>query len=81
MESDVFEGQDKAKRSGLYLVALNRGKDSKYGFDTQHLQRLMKTTIRVQERGLNLIFNPKVVNFSTEIDRRERKKKPNEAKG
>ncbi len=81
MESDVFEGQDKANRSGLYLVALNRGKDSKYGFDTQHLQRLMKTTIRVQERGLNLIFNPKVVNFSTEIDRRERKKKPNEAKG
>lgn len=80
MESDLFEGKNKAKRSGLYLVALEKGKESKYGFDNKKLQRRMKTTIRVQERGLNLIFHPKVVNFSTEIDRHERKMKKKHGK-
>jgi hypothetical protein len=64
-----------AERSGLYLVALERNKESKYGFDTKDLQANMKATIRVQERGLNLVFHPHVMNFSTEIDRKEPKRK------
>jgi hypothetical protein len=75
MESDVFEGDDKADRKGLYLAAYQKGTDTYYGFDKKSLQRLMQTTIRVQERGLNLIFHPKVVNFSTNLDRKEYKRK------
>jgi len=71
LESDVFEGVDKSKRSGLYLVALKRGGESRYGFDNKRLQQSMNTTIRIQERGLNLIFHPRLVNFSTEFDRKE----------
>ena len=75
LKDDGFEGANKAERSGLYLVALERNKESKYGFDTKDLQANMKATIRVQERGLNLVFHPHVMNFSTEIDRKEPKRK------
>lgn len=75
LKEEGFEGKDKAKRSGLYLVALQRGKETKYGFDTKELQTLMRTTIRVQERGLNLVFHPHVMNFSTDIERKEIKRK------
>ncbi|HDP75501.1 MAG TPA: AsmA family protein [Bacteroidales bacterium] len=80
LRDDGFEGPNKAKRSGLYLVALERGKESKYGFDTKELQAIMKATIRVQERGLNLIFHPNLTNFSTELDRKEPKRKIQEGK-
>ncbi|MEY1638524.1 AsmA family protein [Tenuifilum osseticum] len=76
LKDEGFEGPNKAKRSGLYLVAFERGKESKYGFDTKELQAIMKATIRVQERGLNLVFHPHVMNFSTELDRKEPKRKP-----
>ncbi len=75
LKAEDFEGDNKAKRSGLYLVALERGKNSKYSFDTKQLQRVMKATIRVQERGLNLVFHPYVMNFSTDLDRKEFKPK------
>ncbi|QKG78920.1 AsmA family protein [Tenuifilum thalassicum] len=75
LKDEDFEGSDKAKRSGLYLVALERGNDTKYGFDTKALQRIMKTTIRVQERGLNLVFHPHRMNFSTDLYRKELKLK------
>lgn len=75
MESDLFKGEDKSKRSGFYLLAKVEGEDSKYGFDNKQAKNLMKAKIRVQERGLNLIFHPRIVNFSTEINRKERKKK------
>ncbi|MDD2277598.1 MAG: AsmA-like C-terminal region-containing protein [Bacteroidales bacterium] len=74
MESDVFEGEDKSNRTGLFLVSYKKGKETKNGFDTKQLQKMMKTTIRVHERGLNLIFNPLLQNFSTDIDRKERKR-------
>lgn len=74
MESDVFEGEDKSKRSGLFLVSYDREGEKKNGFDTKSLQRYMKTVIRVHERGLNLIFNPLLQNYSTDIDRKEGKR-------
>lgn len=80
LKEEGFEGKDKAKRSGLYLVALQRGKETKYGFDTKELQTLMRTTIRVQERGLNLVFHPHVMNFSTDIDRKEIKRRARDDK-
>lgn len=79
-KDEGFEGPNKAKRSGLYLVSLHRGKESKTGFDTKELQATMKATIRVQERGLNLVFHPHVMNFSTDIDRKELKRKANNDK-
>ena len=80
LKDEGFEGPNKAKRSGLYLVSLQRGKESKTGFDTKELQANMKATIRVQERGLNLVFHPHVMNFSTEIDRKEPKRKTKDDK-
>jgi hypothetical protein len=72
MEKDGFEGEDESSRRGLYLVSLNRNGETKHGFDNKRLQRNMNATIRVQERGLSLIFHPRLVNFSTELDRKER---------
>jgi len=80
LKDEGFEGPNKAKRSGLYLVSLQRGKESKTGFDTKELQANMRATIRVQERGLNLVFHPHVMNFSTEIDRKESKRKAKDDK-
>ncbi|MDD3891821.1 MAG: AsmA family protein [Bacteroidales bacterium] len=74
MESDIFEGEDKSKRSGLFLVSYDKEGETKNGFDTKSLQRYMKTVIRVHERGLNLIFNPLLQNYSTDIDRKEGKR-------
>lgn len=74
-ESDLFEGEDSAKRRGLHLVSLNRDGKSKHGFDNKRLQRVMSTTIRIQERGLNLMFHPRLANYSTDLDRKEAKKK------
>lgn len=71
MESDVFEGVDKADRKGLYLVAKKRDGDTKYGFDNKSMQRMMNAMIRTNERGLNLMFHPRLFNFSTEIDRKK----------
>jgi hypothetical protein len=74
MESDVFEGEDKSNRTGLFLVSYDKEGETKNGFDTKSLQRYMKTVIRVHERGLNLIFNPLLQNYSTDIDRKEGKR-------
>jgi hypothetical protein len=38
----------------------------------------MTAEIKVQNRGLSLLFHPKLVNYSTELDRREIKKKKEE---
>ncbi|HPF92530.1 MAG TPA: hypothetical protein PLV65_01240, partial [Tenuifilaceae bacterium] len=74
METDIFEGDDTADRKGLYLVSYDKDGETKNSFDTKRLQRMMKTVIRVNERGLNLMFNPLLQNFRTDIDRKERKK-------
>jgi len=73
-ESDLFTDEKSSERKGLYLLALNRNGESKYGFDNKRAQRIMTAEIKVQEQGLNLIFHPKLVNYSTALDRREVKK-------
>lgn len=80
MKSDIFEGVDKSKRSGWPLVAMDRDGESRHGFDTKYLQQRMTALIRVQERILNINFHPRLVNFSTEIDRRELRRKEDDAK-
>ncbi len=73
MESDMFKGDDKADRNGLFLVSYKKEGKSKHGFDTKQLQKMMLTTIKVHERGLNLIFHPQLLNFNTDIERKERR--------
>lgn len=77
-ESDLQTDED---RRGLYLVMMEVGDTKKTGFDTKALQTKMKTTIRVQDQVLNIRFHPKIVNFSTELDRKEYKRKNNSASG
>jgi uncharacterized protein involved in outer membrane biogenesis len=74
MEKDGFGGDDGSSRKGLRLVSLKRGEETKHGFDNKRLNKIMSTTIRVNERGLNLIFNPRLVSYNTNLDRGERAK-------
>ncbi len=74
-QSDLFDSEGDKNRKGLYLLALNRNGETKYGFDNKRTQRMMNAEIRVQEQGLGLIFNPLLTNYSTELDRKEVKKK------
>ncbi len=74
-ESDLFDGTDEKERRGLNLMALNRKGETKYGFDNKRMQKIMNAEIRVQETGLGLLFNPKLTNYSTELNRREVKKR------
>lgn len=80
MVADGFEGEDKSSRRGLYLVAMDRKGETKYGFDSKSLQRSMSNSIRIKERGLSLVFNPKLANYSTELDRKEYKRKEKDVK-
>ncbi len=75
MEADGFSDKDESSRKGLYLVSYKRDGKTKNGFDNKRLKQVMSTTIRVNERGLSLIFNPKLVSYNTNIDRGEREKK------
>jgi hypothetical protein len=70
------EGENKkGERKGLELVAKDIAGDTKYGADNTRLQRMMQTKIRLQNTGLSFIFNPRLVNFITDIDRKEGKAK------
>lgn len=69
-DSDAGENE-KGARKGLELVAKDIQGDTKYGADNKSLQRIMTTKVRLQNRGLSLIFHPKLVNFSTKLDRKE----------
>lgn len=73
-ESDLVEGEDESSRKGLNLLALNRDGNTKYGFDNKRMQRVMTAEIRVQERGLSLLFHPKLVSYSTDLIRKEIRK-------
>jgi len=59
---------DDTDRSSIKLIyALNEGK-SKVGFDTKKLQSAMLNKIRVQEKMLEVIFNPRGVSFDTGVE-------------
>ena len=57
------------ERSGLKLVSMKTGKDKKNGFDNDKLERTFKQKLNKQQGWLRLLFNPLLVNFSTEFDR------------
>ena len=82
LKEQGFEDNDdentKGERKGLELVAKDIQGDTKYGADNKGLQRMMTTKIRLQNRGLSFIFHPRLVNFSTDIDRKEGKAKKEE---
>jgi hypothetical protein len=71
------EDEDK-ERKGWELIAKDIGGESKYGLDDKMSQRMMLTKIRLKQRGLSFIFNPRLVNFSTDLDRKEGKSKKQE---
>jgi len=76
-ESDLTDDKDESTRKGLNLLALNRDGNTKYSFDNKRMQRMMTAEIRVQERGLSLIFHPKLVSYSTDLARKGVKKPDN----
>jgi len=61
-------------RKGLNLVALNNEKNSKYGFDKEDIKKIFANNLNKQQGFLNLLFNPLLVNFSTDMDRTVRNK-------
>ena len=54
-------------RSTVDLVHSKIEGKTKTGFDNKNLQKTMETKIRVQEKMLNLIFHPGMVNFETKV--------------
>lgn len=67
--------EDKVERKGLELVAISLADKKKYGFDNSSLKAKFKNNLNVQHGFLNLLFNPMLVNFSTDLDRTARNKK------
>ncbi|MDY0347286.1 MAG: AsmA family protein [Tenuifilaceae bacterium] len=73
MEKDGFKGDDQSDRKGLYLVAMDRNGEKRHRWDNDILRKNMVKEINIQGIGLGIIFNPRLVNYSTDIDRREGK--------
>jgi len=61
-------------RSGIRLVSLKKGKDKKNGFDNNKLEKEFLKDLNKQQGWLRLLFNPLLVNFSTDLDRTKRNK-------
>ncbi|MCK9207861.1 MAG: hypothetical protein M0P66_12170, partial [Salinivirgaceae bacterium] len=72
-EQSKKEGETE-ERDGLKLVAMEIAPDKKYGFDNVKLYKKFLNEINKQEGFLNLLFNPLLVNFSTDFDRTIRNK-------
>ena len=71
MEKDGFKGDDQSERRGLYLVAMDRNGQKRHRWDQPALRRRMESQINVQGIGLGIVFNPRLINYSTDLDRRE----------
>jgi hypothetical protein len=78
MEKDGFKGDDQSSRRGLYLVAMDRNGEKRHRWDQPALRRRMESQINVQGIGLGLVFNPRLVNYSTDLNRREGQTRPRE---
>lgn len=61
-----------ADRNGINLVSLKLGDNQKNGFDNEKLKKAFQNNLNKQQGFLNLVFNPMLVNFSTELDRTAR---------
>jgi hypothetical protein len=59
-------------RNGINLVSLKLGDTKKNGFDNETLKKAFLNNLNKQQGFLNLLFNPMLVNFSTEMDRTAR---------
>ncbi|PKP10530.1 MAG: hypothetical protein CVU09_06310 [Bacteroidetes bacterium HGW-Bacteroidetes-4] len=57
------------ERNGINLVSMKVGDEKKNGFDNDKLKEKMKKTIIRQNSFLNLLFDPRLVNFSTDLNR------------
>ena len=64
-----------AERNGINLVSLKKGHSKKNGFDNKDLVKKFKNKLNMQQGFLKLLFNPLLVNFSTDFDRTARNKK------
>jgi uncharacterized protein involved in outer membrane biogenesis len=62
------------ERKGLRLVSLKLEDEKKNGFDNDKLEEEFKKKLNKQQGWLNLLFNPMLVNFSTDLDRTLRNK-------
>ncbi len=58
------------ERNGINLVAMDVAGNSKYGFDTQKLRDKLDKTIKRQKSFHQLLFDPTLVNFSTNMSRK-----------
>lgn len=59
-------------RNGINLVSLQLGDTKKNGFDNEKLKKAFLNNLNKQKGFLNLLFNPMLVNFSTDLDRTAR---------
>lgn len=64
--------KENVERSGINLLAMSLEDKKKYGFDNKSLKAKFKNDLNVQQGFLNLLFNPLLVNFSTDLDRTAR---------
>jgi hypothetical protein len=62
------------ERNGLKLVSMKVGEEKKNGFDNDKLREKLDKTIKRQNSFLNLLFDPGLVNFSTNFNRVSDKK-------
>ena len=60
------------ERNGLSLVSMQIGADKRNGFDNAKLKKKFQNDLNRQQGFLNLLFDPGLVNFSTELDRTAR---------
>ncbi|NJO89655.1 MAG: hypothetical protein HC831_12445 [Chloroflexia bacterium] len=75
-ELDKKEGGT-VDRRGLNLFAMDIDGEDKYGMESSNSKRKkeLKKLLNVQQGILNLLFNPTLVNYSTDIDRAKWEKK------
>jgi hypothetical protein len=62
------------ERNGLEFISSKEGKKIKTGFDNDKLKKEFKKDLNKQQGWLRLLFNPLLVNFSTDLDRTIRNK-------
>ena len=58
---------DEDNMKSFNLLAYDIAGESKYGFDTESRKKKMRTRIKVQQRQLELGFNPRLVKYNTDV--------------
>ncbi|MFO7843922.1 MAG: AsmA family protein [Bacteroidales bacterium] len=60
------------ERSGIKLVSMKKDGNKKNGFDNEKLEKEFLKDLNKQQGWLQLLFNPFLVNFNTDLDRTKR---------